>query len=301
MRPCIPLLFLAIAILPQPASSEPSLASLWPNADGTRWDYTMSVIDIVTPLNWIGPGQMSFDGTVQTAGGTAQVLVATHPSPDGKPGVAAADAVLAAVWRTRPDLRPAIAARHGDQSATEGVWYPLLLHTGYFMKTATALQMWQPSWTHPTWTYATADLTLGAQFTHHLIPEIADNVFLYGTVEAIDATVATPAATFIDAVRIGYEIDYGWTEEVDLNTGMPTGRFYRALTKGHVTFVPDTGPVEMHEEFIPYAEIDCGSEDCPPEWVAALGETFQWIDMALTASTVGVREATFTQIKGLYR
>jgi hypothetical protein len=98
---------------------------------------------------------------------------------------------------------------------------------------------------------------------------------------------------------MGYEIDYGWAEEIDLNTQLPTGRLYRSLTIGHVHFAPDTGPVEMHEEFIPYAEIDCGSEPCPPD--AAVGETFQWIDMSLTASTVAVRECTFSQIKALYR
>jgi hypothetical protein len=299
MRPLVPtLLLLVIAFLPRPTCSQPSLASLWPNADGTRWDYTMSVVDIVTPRSWTGPGHMRFEGTVQTAGGMAQILLAAHGDPDGKPGMGGADAVLAAVWRARPDLRPAIAARYGDYSTVADVWYPLLLHDGYFMKTADALQMWQPAWNHPSWTYATSNLAPGAEFTHQLIPEIADNVFLHGTVEAIDATIATPAATFVDAVRMVYEIDYGWAEEIDHNQ-LPTGRLFRSLTIGHVHFAPDTGPVEMHEEFIPYAEIDCGSEPCPPD--PAVGETFQWIDMSLTASTVAVRECTFSQIKALYR
>jgi hypothetical protein len=299
MRPLVPLLVLAAIAAPRPVSSQPTLESLWPNADGVRWDYSMSITDI-TGLNWNGPGSMRFDGTVPTAGGIAQVLVATHDTPVLKSNARPANAILAAVWRARPDLRPALAARYGDVSAGMGIWYPILLHDGYFMRTSAALQMWQEEWDHPTWTYATADLTLGAQFTQQLIPEIADDVFLHGTVESIDATVMTPAATFAHAVRMGYWIDYGWSEDV-LPDGTPTGRFYRSSTVGHVHFAPDTGPVEMHEEFILYSEIDCGTEACPPEWEDQLGAPFQSIDMALTASTVGVRASTFTQVKQLYR
>jgi len=301
MRPLVPtLLLLVVASLPRPTFSQPSLASLWPNADGTRWDYAISIADIVGPLNWTGPGYLRFDGSVQTPGGPARILVAGHAIPAGKPSAATRDAVLASVWRARPDLRSVIAARYGDYSTVADAWYPLLLHDGYFLKTADALQMWQPDWDHPTWTYATSNLAVGATFTHQLIPELATDVFLYGTVEAIDANVTTPAGTFVDAVRMGYEIDYGWADETDSN-GMPTGRRYRSRTLGHVHFMPDVGPVEMHEEIILYSEIDCGEQECPPEWQSLLGEPFQWIDMELTGSTVGVRECTFTQVKELFR
>jgi len=299
MRPLVPSLLLALLVTPQSVSSQPTLASLWPNADGTRWDYALSVSDIIG-LNWTGPGSMRFDGTTPTAGGIAQVLVATHDTPVAKSNAGPANAILAAVWRARPDLRPALAARYGDVSAGMGVWYPLLLHDGYFMRTSAALQMWQEKWDHPTWTYATADLALGAQFTQQLIPEIADDVFLHGTVESIDATVVTPAATFAHAVRMGYWIDYGWSEGV-LPDGTPTGQFYRPSTVGHVHFAPDTGPVEMHEEFIFYSEIDCGNDPCPPEWKDQIGVVWQTIDVRLTGSTVGVHARTFTQVKALYR
>lgn len=292
-------LIAGLACVPATVLAQPTLSSLWPHADGSRWDYEISIVD-AEPLDWTGPGFLQFDGTVETAGGTAQVLVAEHATPTGKRTTGGADVFLASVWRARPDLRAAITARYGDQAAGDAAWYPLLVHGGYFIESAAALHMWQAKWNHATWTYATDNLTVGAQFTQQLIPELADDVYLHGTVEAIDATVATPVETFAGAVRIAYEVDYGWSEDTG-EDGTPLGRFIRSRTQGHVHFVPDVGPVEMHEEFILYAEIDCGAEPCPPEWLEGLGTPIARYDMGLTGTTVGVHSRTFTQMKALYR
>jgi len=287
---------LCLSFVPGLALAQPSLSSLWPNVDGTRWEYRVTVLDPTT--NWTGAGTMRFDGSVETPGGTAQVLFASHPTPRGA-ARAGGGGILGAIWRARPDLRPALESKYGAQLTGEDSWWPLLIGPGYFMKAASALQMWQPDWNHPTWTFATSDLGVGSTFMQQLVPELADDVYLHGTVESIDATIATDAGTFEPAVRMGYVVDYGWSDGVDENQ-LPIGRF-RGEMHGRIHFAPDFGPVEEHEEFLPFVEIDCTPNTCPPAWTDLLGEVMATVDLSLTDTTVAVAERTFGQVKALYR
>jgi len=291
----------AALLVPVAANAQPTLDSLWPNANKLGLEYEfVNASPIPLEPSFTTPATLWFDGTVQTFGGTAQVLHGTHYVPvKARPG-AASDPLLAALWRARPDLRSAIQARTGRSLEEVPInWWPLLLHTGYFMKSPTNIQMWQPDWSHPTWTYLTDDLRLGATFTHQLVPELADNVFLHGTVEVIDATVETLAGTYEPAVRMGYVIDFGWGEVVDVNNpGEVVGRV-RGETRGHVHFVPGVGPVEMLENFVPYLEIDCTPNTCPQEWIDLLGATFT--RTLSLASVVSVEAFTWSEVKSLYR
>ena len=289
----------AVLLVPGAALAQPTLDSLWPNADGLRWEYEFVNTSTVDP-SFTTPAVLRFDGTVQTAGGTAQVLYGEHVVPAKAHPGAANDPLLVALWRARPDLRAAIEVRTGRSLEEDTFWWPLLLQAGYFMKGPTNIQMWQASWNHPTWTYLTDDLTVGANFTQQLVPELADNVFLHGTVEAIDATVATPAGTYEHAVRMGYVIDYGWGDLVDMNTQQVIGRA-RAETRGHVHFVPGIGPVEMLEDFIPFLEIDCTPDNCPQEWIDLLGVSLTTMTLSLTHEVVSVEPSTWSTVKSLYR
>jgi hypothetical protein len=235
-------------------------------------------------------------GQVETPGGTAQVLIGEHELPSDQDAAPVRDPLLRALWRARPDLRTAIATR--NELASGSSWWPLLLHDGWFMKNATNIQMWQPSWTHPTWTYLTNDLSVGATFTQQLVPELADNVFLHGTVTGIDATVSTIAGTFEHAVKMSYRIDYGWSEGTDANNNV-IGRF-RGETPGHVHYVPGVGPVDMLEDFIPYVEIDCTPNACPVDWQSYLGVSLATKTLSLTGLPVSIETRTWTQIKNLY-
>ncbi len=289
----------AALLVPGATFAQPTLDSLWPNADGLRWDYEFVNTSTVDP-DFTTPAALRLDGAVETAGGTAQVLYGEHMVPaKARPGTAN-DPLLAALWRARPDLRAAIEARSGRSLDEATFWWPILLHNGYFMKSSTNIQMWQADWNHATWTYLTDDLTVGATFTQQLIPELADNVFLHGTVEAIDATVATLAGTYEHAVRIGYVIDYGWGDVVDLNTQQVIGRA-RSETRGHVHFVPGVGPVEMLEDFIPYVEIDCTPDNCPQDWIDLLGVSVTTKTLSLTHEMVAVQQSTWSTVKLLYR
>lgn len=294
--------FAALALLSSftsPAISQPALDALWPNQDGLQWDFRISVQEIVTPLDFAGEASLRFAGTVETAGGTAQVLEATHDLP-AKPGVGPdLDPLLGSIWRARPDLRQALETRYGKTGKAGLNWWPLLLHGGSFMKSPASIQMWQEEWDHPTWTYLLNDLTQGATFTHQLIPEIADDVFLHGTVDAIDATVETVSGTFEHAVRMRYVIDYGWSTAVN-DAGDEVGQF-RGETRGHVHYVPNIGPVELLEDFVPFVEIDCSPDVCPSELSDLFGITVQSIQLSLTRATVGVASKSWTQVKALYQ
>jgi hypothetical protein len=156
--------------------------------------------------------------------------------------------------------------------------------------------MWQVSFDHPTWTYLTNDLAVGATFTFQLIPEFADNVFLHATVEVIDATVVTPVGTFGNAVRVGYRVDYGWSEDPIYDPG----GMFRTEIRGYVHYVPNIGPVDMREEFLPYAETDCGTNECPQHWRDLVAVVAQTMTLSLRGTNVAAASPTWSEIKSLY-
>jgi hypothetical protein len=290
-------ILVAALFVPGVALAQPTLDSLWPNHNGLRWEYTFTFTSASDPA-FSGPAAMWLAGTVQTAGGTAQVLDAEHVQPAKAFASARPDPVLAAVWRARPDLRPAIAARALRGVDGTGLWLPLLLHDGYFMKNSSSIQMWQEEWDHPTWTYLTDELTVGAGFTQQLVPELASDVFLHGTVGAVGATVTTDIGTFDDALRMDYVVDYGWAEILDENQQIVVRA--RAETRGHVDYVPDVGPVNMVEDFFPYFEIDCAPAACPAEWSSLLGVSVETKSLSLAHELVAVTPATWGAVKTLY-
>ena len=254
------------------------LSSLWPNPDGLRWDYELEVQSIVTPSDNITTvGSLGLAGTINTPNGTFQLLHEHRAAAGAGSAEPFADPFLHALWRMRPDLRVAIEARYGKPAGPEP-WGPLLLHGGYFAKGVSSIQMWQPGFDHATWTYLESNLTPGATFVQQLLPEFTDDTFLHGTVESIDAAVTTPAGSFLHGVRMTYLIDYGQSELIDEH-GDVFGT-YRSTTTGHVTYVPDVGPVEMLEQLTPYAEADCGANGCPPEITDMLGVVVQTITLS---------------------
>jgi hypothetical protein len=287
------------------AIAAPRLDELWPSANGTRWTFRVENVELTSPeQNFVSEGFMEFSGETMTPGGLAQVLLASHSSTPAKvssdaSALPAMSPILAQVWRARPDLRPALAAR-GLQLAEAPVWYPLLLHGGYFMKGALNIQMWNSEYPHPTWTYLTNDLASGAEFTQQLIPELADNVILHGTVEATDVDIETEAGTFHHAVRMGYRVDYGLSPLLD-PSGDELG-LVRSETRGHVHFVPGVGPVELLEEFVPIVEWQCDGTICPPDDIKEqTGQVAVTLRLSLISSTVAVQEQTWSAVKSLFR
>lgn len=300
-----------LTVVASPLQAQPVLSELWPNDDGTKWTFDFAGWDLPFPQGplsesistadtWDGEATLTLAGTTETAGGTAQNLVGWHTAAvPAKPGLPLA-ALHRNLWRARPDLHRAIEARASNGPKVNATdWIPLLLHEGFFMELADRIEMWQETWDHSTWTYLTDALGNGQMFTQQLVPELADDVFLHGTVESNSAMVTTPAGTFPNAVKIACEIDYGESDLLDEQ--MSSIGTYRARTLGWVHYVPDIGPVDMQEEFIPYSEVDCGITPCPQEILDLVGEPFLHTTMQLTAGPVAVETRSWVEIKRLYR
>lgn len=284
------------------AGAQPSLDSLWPNPDQATWHYRFSY-DSVSDPSFESPATLHLNGTVLHYGNTLQVLEDQHGlSPGVGPDIPTLPPLIRAVWLARPDLRAALEERYASQrGATD--WWMALLHGGYFQETPDSFLMWQPDWDHPTWTYLQTPLTVGETFVRQLVPELADDIFLHGTVEALDATVVTLAGEFMDAVRMGYVIDYGISTITDV-TGQNVGTFH-SETRGHVHYVPYVGPVELLEEFILYAWVDCTVPDCLPESDGLIGVPVTTYSLSLsepvTAAGEAIRTMSWSAAKASYR
>jgi hypothetical protein len=288
---------IALILVPALAGAQPSLESLWPNPDGLRWDYELSVVELDQP-EFVTAAFMQLAGSIETPTGTAQALLAEHATPPAKAALPGLDPLLASVWRARPDLRAAIAARAATaRPATD--WWPLLLNPGAFSKGTSSIQMLRQDIALVAWTYLTDNLQPGAEFSLQLVPDLADNVFLFGTVEAVDASITTPAGDFTDAVRVRYRIDYGWADLVDEQSQV-IGRF-RSETRGHVHYVPDVGPVAMLEEFVPLVEVECYIAECDPFPGVGVGEVASTLTLTLQQLPVAVAARSWSEVKAAYR
>ena len=139
----------------------------------------------------------------------------------------------------------------------------------------------------------------GSTFTHQLIPELADDIFLHGTVVAIDATVVTEHATYSNAVKVEYVIDFGVSTRTDESGNVLAT--HHSERNGHVHFVPGVGPVELLEESTPFVWADCGSEDCPPEIDDWIGQVTETQTLSLDQGPVSVEAASWGGVKSMYR
>jgi hypothetical protein len=203
------------------------------------------------------------------------------------------DPLMRAVWIARPDLRARI-----EQAADE--WpcpdthpsggYALLLGGEFaWLRTATDVSAWRCNLANTrSWQWLSSDLAIGSTFTLQLVPDLATDVFLHGTVAAIEPS-SVPAGTFQDCVRVDYVIDYGLSECRD-QSGNPIGTF-RSETRGFVRFAPDVGPVESSEQFIPNAEGNCGP----------IGQPVSLVTMKLSSLPTPVRKTSWGKLKLVYR
>jgi len=282
-----------------PASrAQPSLGSLWPHVDQATWRYEFSFESVIDPP-FTAPATLHFNGTVQHYGNTLQVLEDALELPPGVvTDVPPLPPLIRDIWRVRPDLREALEERYALPRGTVD-WRMVLLQGGYFQETPDAFHMWQPSFDHPTWTYVQLPLAVGASFTQQLLPELTDDTFLHGTVEALDQTVVTPAGTYPDAVRMAYVIDYGVSVLTD-TTGVLLGTSH-AETVGHVDYVPGVGPVALFEELFPYAWADCGESGCPPEVQDLVGVAAYTYSLTLTEAPTAVERVSWGATKAAFR
>lgn len=275
-----------------------SLDVLWPNTDGLRWTFDGHYEENI-------PGQslsedftatLTFDGTNVVGGETVQNLVGRI---DGGPVLRTADRpaglspLLARLWVARPDLRGAIAKR---ATSALGFWPFLLLAPANgnigFLKTPTSIGDWRDEIADQSWLYLVEPKDLGSTFTLQLIPDLADDVFLYGTVTGADVSVqGLDGNLFEHCWRVEYTIDMGETSQTD-ELGNPLGTF-RWETTGFVAFGADIGPVLMEEQ------TEVVEEDCPT-CPFTLGDVISQGTLGLQQLPIATETASWSDLKSRY-
>lgn len=298
------LLLLALAT---PAAAQPTLDQLWPNENGTSWTYQGLFAEIdglpADPADLVlveeaFVGRLIFDGTATFAPGVeVQRLVGqiSQPLAASKAVPVTSSPLLRALWRARPELREAIAARAAKRQL--GMWPGLLLGpstvddgTGH-RQTADRIGAWRDAIADWSWMHLTDELFAGAEFTLQLVPDLASDVFLHGTVRGNAETVDTAAGSWTDAVIIDYVVDMGTgtiTDEGGNTLGTTTWE-----TSGWVAYVPSVGPVASFEE-TEVLSVDCPS-GCDEEVLD--GQVVNRTELELITLPVGVENESWSGLK----
>jgi len=302
----------ASILLAAPALAQsPTMDELWPNDDGRSWSYDQhyeSFVDDEIVDNQI---RILFDGTtvapdgIQTQYLRQQLLSGAAPQMRlaGAAGGAmitagANDPFLRQLWGARPDLRSRILEALADapcpENAPPGAYSVLLNGEFAWLESADEIAAWRCNLANTrSWRWLVSNLTIGNTFTLQLIPDLASNVILHGTIAAIEpATV--PAGTYQGCVRVDYVIDYGTSECTDQN-GSPVGTS-RSETHGYVRYAPAVGPIQCFEEFIPVVE---STGNCPDPW--SVGEVIARTTLDLNSQPVPTRQTSWGRVKQLYR
>lgn len=266
------LLCLTAILAAAPAKAQdPTMDQLWPNADGLSWTYDQVYHDYYGQEVVQNQVRFFFDGTSIVPGGIVvqnydyEVFGSAGRALKTPAGLETAPEVVRNqgpfwrnLWRARPDLRTKIELRCAKDAAdTRPEWlYGVLLHGGAYLKTSEEIATYRTDLVATqSWLYLTSDLTVGATFDLQLVPDLADDAWLHATVAAWE-DVTVPAGTFAGCLRVDYRIDYGLSICTN-EQGQETGSM-RSETRGFVHYAAGVGPVQTHEEFIPFAEQPLG-------------------------------------------
>lgn len=293
---------LILASVPAAAGAV-TMDQLWPSEDGRSWTYEQhfeSYLEV--PGSQDNLVRLFFDG-LAVAPTSIQAQYLHHEVLSGPlnsvqlPG-GIDDSFLGQLWIARPDLRTmidqAIAGAPCPGFAPPSPHSVLLNGEFAYLKTASEIAAWRCNLADTrSWKWLESDLSIGHEFTLQLIPDLATDVFLHGTIGAIEAS-SVPAGTFPNCVRVDYVVDFGLTTCTDID-GNPTGTA-RGETRGYIRYSPGEGPVESFEEFVPVVEVTgtCG----PPENVGAVATR---TTMQLGSPSVATRAATWGALKSIYR
>jgi len=299
---CVLALATCLALSAPAAAQPPTMDALWPNDDGRAWRYEQHYEEFFPNPQLIdNQVRIIFDGTTTAPNGiSTQYLredLVAGPALSSALGAAVTDRLLLAVWTARPDLRAAIQQAVADAPCPQfhpaGQIAVLLGGEFAWRKTTDEVAAWRCNLADTrSWLWLVSDLTLGHQFSLQLLPDLAADISLHGTIAAIEP-VTVPAGNFQDCVRVDYVIDYGTSACTD-DVGNPIGTS-RAETHGHVHYAPNIGPVESSEQFIPYVEATgtCGE--------GHVGEASSTVTMQLNSTPTPALRSTWGRIKTAYR
>ncbi len=298
---CACLLLAALGASPARAQGQ-SIDALWPNDDHRAWDYALH-FEAYDGSGQVVDGQVRLwlDGTTVAAGDVAAQylrqawLGGPVPTFAVASSPAVADPLLRNLFVARPDLRAAIQRVAADESAcplfAPNPGYSLLLDGELaYRKTADDVSAWRCDLASTrAWQWLASDLAVGSTFTLQLIPDLASNVLLHGTVGAVE-DVTVPAGTFTGCVRVDYVVDYGTSTCVDSDGNvLGTARYE---TQGWVRYAPGVGPVESREGLVAVE----GSGAC----VGPLGPQ-TLVTQQLVSSAVPTAPTSWGRLKLTYR
>lgn len=222
-----------------------------------------------------GTYRLRFDGEITTDSGvTAQNLVATVYSDTSAKSAGLADQptaiLLARILLARPDLREKLASKVNVFAGQDGPilqWFrelvrredprdvdralkaislkPLFLHGYAWEKTDEWIGGYGDIDKLLAWKYLEADLGVGHEFTHQLLPSFADDVFLHARI-LTHGTYRTEAGTFQKAVECLYLLDYGVWAAVGEGDPDPIG-YQRLFDYATIVYAPTVGPIYSYE------------------------------------------------------
>ncbi len=285
------------------------LSSLWPNEDVNSWTYQQSY-EVFFPDPEVGAQvvRLFLEGTTVVPNGIVTQVLREELVNGATMALAQAPGVtsplLRNLWQARPDLREAIArfavtgaagANPCPNEPPQGSVGALLLNGQLtFRKTADEIAAWRCDVADTrSWLWLTSNLAIGNTFTLQLIPDIVSDVYLRGTIAAVE-DVTVSGGTFDSCLRVDYVVDYGLSTCTN-ESGQSIGTSH-AETRGYVHYAPGVGPVQSFEEFIPYLEA---TGDCaPPEQI---GQVSHRITREFTTGTVVIAPTTWGRIKAIYR
>jgi hypothetical protein len=94
------------------------------------------------------------------------------------------------------------------------------------------------------WEYLERDISVSHEFSLRLVPELADDIWLYGKILP-RRSIRTEAGTFADCVECVYMVDYGISTVTD-ETGHELG-FFRVVDYASIIYAADIGPVFSYQ------------------------------------------------------
>ena len=203
--------------------------------------------------------------------------------------------LLRQLWRLRPDLREEILERREKQSVAfwPGILLgPLDISRGVsYRQTDARVGGWRDEIGDWSWWHLTDELFAGAGFTLQLVPDLASDVFLHGTVRGTNESVITGAGAWTNAVVVDYVVDAG-EATITNESGDVLGTLTSEI-RGWVAYVPDVGPVASFED-ARILNVDCPS-GCPEETVD--GEVISHTELLLRELPVATETSTWGSIK----
>ncbi len=262
------------------ADLEPTIANVWPNADGNVWIYdnataafegdpdeqsdpddplpelpSMETLHarLVEPVPFAPLGssdglyRMAFDGDVTTHSDvTAQNLTEElfNPAAGMRLLPNREERLRELILTLRPDLRPKGEPKPRDKAAGDELEVPLLMGGYAFDATEAGLYSYGDISTNHSWIYLESDLSVGHEFTMQLVPELADDIFLYGRIWSV-GELAIGERTYENCVECFYLIDMGVQVATDENGVVLY--WGRAYLYGSVYYSPGVGPIRCHQ------------------------------------------------------